>query len=55
MDKEIHELDRLLNNSESGYAVLLGGAKISDKLNLIEKLLQKLNILWLVEECALLY
>ena len=45
MDKEIHELDRLLNNSESGYAVLLGGAKISDKLNLIEKLLPKVEYL----------
>ena len=45
MDKEIHELDKLLNNSESGYAVLLGGAKISDKLNLIEKLLPKVEYL----------
>ena len=45
MDKEIHELDRLLNNSESGYAVLLGGAKISDKLNLIEMLLPKVEYL----------
>jgi len=45
MDKEIHELDKLLNNSKSGYAVLLGGAKISDKLNLIEKLLPKVEYL----------
>ena len=45
MDKEIHELDKLLNNSETGYAVLLGGAKISDKLNLIEKLLPKVEYL----------
>ena len=45
MDKEIHELERLLNNSRSGYAVLLGGAKISDKLNLIEKLLPKVEYL----------
>ena len=45
MDKEIHELDRLLNNSESGYAVLLGGAKISDKLNLIENLLPRVEYL----------
>ena len=45
MDKEIYELDKLLNNSESGYAVLLGGAKISDKLNLIEKLLPKVEYL----------
>jgi len=45
MDKEIYELDKLLNNSKSGYAVLLGGAKISDKLNLIEKLLPKVEYL----------
>jgi len=45
MDKEILELDKLLNNSKSGYAVLLGGAKISDKLNLIEKLLPKVEYL----------
>ena len=45
MDREIHELDKLLNNSEFGYAVLLGGAKISDKLDLIEKLLPKVEYL----------
>ena len=45
MDKEIHELDKLLNNNETGYAVLLGGAKISEKLNLIEKLLPKVEYL----------
>ena len=45
MDKEIHELDKLLNNNKTGYAVLLGGAKISDKLNLIEKLLPKVEYL----------
>ena len=43
MDKEIKELDKLLKNNESGYSVLLGGAKISDKLNLIEKLLPKVE------------
>lgn len=43
MDKEINELDKLLKNNENGYSVLLGGAKISDKLNLIEKLLPKVE------------
>jgi phosphoglycerate kinase len=43
MDKEIQELDKLLSNSKSGYSALLGGAKISDKLNLIEKLLPKVE------------
>ena len=43
MNKEISELDKLLNNEESGYAVLLGGAKISDKLGIIDKLLPKVE------------
>ncbi len=43
MNKEISELDKLLNNEESGYSVLLGGAKISDKLGIIEKLLPKVE------------
>jgi len=45
MDKEIRELNKLLNNNKVGYAVLLGGAKISDKLNLIEKILPKVEYL----------
>ena len=43
MNKEISELDKLLNNEESGYSVLLGGAKISDKLGIIDKLLPKVE------------
>ena len=43
MNKEISELDKLLNNEESGYSVLLGGAKISDKLVIIDKLLPKVE------------
>ena len=45
MDKEIRELNKLLNNNKVGYSVLLGGAKISDKLNLIEKILPKVEYL----------
>ena len=45
MDKELRELNKLLNNNKVGYAVLLGGAKISDKLNLIEKILPKVEYL----------
>jgi len=43
MDKEIEQLDKLLSNEKNGYVVLLGGAKISDKLNLIENLLPKVE------------
>ena len=45
MNKEISELDKLLINEESGYSVLLGGAKISDKLGIIDKLLPKVEYL----------
>ena len=45
MDKEIREMNKLLNNNKVGYSVLLGGAKISDKLNLIEKILPKVEYL----------
>ena len=45
LDKEVRELNKLMNNNEKGYSVLLGGAKISDKLNLIEKLLPKVEYL----------
>jgi len=43
MSKEIEQLDKLLANEKNGYVVLLGGAKISDKLNLIENLLPKVE------------
>jgi 3-phosphoglycerate kinase len=43
MSKEIEQLDKLLSNEKNGYVVLLGGAKISDKLNLIENLLPKVE------------
>jgi 3-phosphoglycerate kinase len=43
MSIEIEQLDKLLANEKNGYVVLLGGAKISDKLNLIENLLPKVE------------
>ena len=43
MNNEIEQLDKLLVNEKTGYVVLLGGAKISDKLNLIDNLLPKVE------------
>jgi len=43
MSKEIEQLNSLLSNDKTGYVVLLGGAKVSDKLNLIENLLPKVE------------
>ena len=41
MTKEINELNKVLNDTNDGYTILLGGSKISDKLDLIENLLPK--------------
>ena len=43
MNNEIEQLDKLLVNEKTGYVVLLGGAKISDKLSLIDNLLPKVE------------
>ena len=45
MTKEVLELDKLLHNDQLGYSVLLGGAKISDKLKIIDNLLPKVEYL----------
>ena len=44
IEKELKELDKL-NNPKTPFAVIMGGAKISDKLKVIESLLPKVNIL----------
>ena len=43
MNKEINELQSLLNSPSSPFTVIMGGAKLSDKLNLINKLLPKVD------------
>ncbi|MFT4246331.1 MAG: phosphoglycerate kinase [Micrococcaceae bacterium] len=41
VEKEIVELSKVTDNPEHPYIVVLGGAKVSDKLNVIENLLPK--------------
>ena len=43
MNKEINELQSLLESPNQPYTVIMGGAKISDKLNLIKNLLPKVD------------
>ena len=43
MDKEIGALGRLLERPERPYVAILGGAKVSDKSQLIERLLERVD------------
>lgn len=43
LDSELTALGRLLGDTESPYTVVLGGAKVSDKLGVIENLLPKVD------------
>ncbi len=45
MEKEIAYLSRLLEAPERPYVAILGGAKVSDKIDLIENLLPRLDAL----------
>lgn len=43
IEKEVKMLDRLLDNPEKPYLAILGGAKISDKMGVIENLIDKVD------------
>jgi len=43
LEKEINYLGKTLENPEKPFAVILGGAKVSDKIAVIENLLDKAN------------
>ena len=45
MSKEIEELDKVLNESNQDFTIILGGSKVSDKLALIKNLLPRVNSL----------
>ncbi|GAA6735584.1 MULTISPECIES: phosphoglycerate kinase [Thermus] len=43
MEKEVKALSRLLQDPEKPYAVVIGGAKVSDKIGVLESLLPKVD------------
>ena len=45
MSKEIEELDKVLKETNGDFTIILGGAKVSDKLELINNLLPRVDSL----------
>lgn len=45
VEKELHYFDQLLKNPEMPYGVILGGAKVSDKIEVIEHLVSSASYL----------
>lgn len=43
MAAELKNAEKVLNNAEKPFTAIMGGAKVSDKIELIEKLLDKVN------------
>jgi phosphoglycerate kinase len=45
MEREIEMLSKLLESAERPFAAILGGAKVSDKIGVIDNLLKKVDVL----------
>ncbi len=44
IDKEIKNLSQLVQEPKSPFGIILGGAKVSDKINIIERLMNKADV-----------
>jgi phosphoglycerate kinase len=47
IEKEVNALSKLLENPEKPFAAILGGAKVSDKIGVIESLLNRIDKLFI--------
>jgi len=45
MEKEIKALSKLIENAERPYVAVLGGAKVSDKIDVLDSLMERVNTL----------
>jgi len=45
LQKEVETMDKILHNPKRPYVAVMGGAKVSDKIEVIEKLLKKVDTL----------
>lgn len=45
IEKEISEMSKILNNPERPFVAILGGAKVSNKIEIINNLLEKIDVL----------
>jgi len=43
IENELNSIDKVLNNSSGNITAILGGAKVSSKITIIEKLMEKVN------------
>lgn len=44
LEKEIQMLDQVIHNPQKPYAAILGGSKVSDKIGVIENLINKVDV-----------
>lgn len=44
IDKEVKNLNQLMDAPEKPFGIILGGAKVSDKINIIERLMAKADV-----------
>ena len=55
LEKEINAIDKVLKNGVSPVLAILGGAKVSSKITIIESLLEKVDHLMMEEDGLYIY